>query len=67
MKSDPVARKIASLALGLALVAVALGVYAVVLGQEYREDVRTLGEALESQRRETPGALDGPPPTLEID
>jgi len=68
--TDRVARSLASLALALALVAVVLAGYAVVLGEQYRQDVQTLGETLgQSMARPETGApafpLHRPPPALD--
>lgn len=70
---DPVARTIASVALGLALVALVMAGYAVALGREYldqaeqyREDVRTLGETFQ-RLREDAAPRDLPRLPLELD
>ena len=67
MKQDRLARRLAASAFAMALVAMVLGVYAVSLGQQYLEDVRTLGQALERQQETTGSGLGGPPLTLETD
>ena len=65
MKQDKLARRLAASALALALVAVMLGAYAVNMGNQYLEDVRTLGQAMEQGRQS--GALGAPPLTLETE
>ena len=67
---DPVARRIAGAALVVGLLALVLSAYAVHLGIRYLEDVRTLGEALETAEREIPVEtmdLTGPPPALDVE
>ena len=59
------ARGLAAAALAVALVALVMAGYAVSLGRQYLEDVRTLGEALEERGPARPAL--GPPPALEGD
>ena len=61
---DPLARRLAALALACALVAVVLAGYAVMVSQQYLEDVRVLGEAMERQAEPT---LRAPRPQLETE
>ena len=66
MKKDNLARRLAALALAVAMLAAMLGAYAVTLGQQYLEDVRTLGQVLE--RQQGVGAeFISPPPVLETE
>lgn len=65
--SDPLARRLAALALAMSLVASVLAGYAVHLGLRYLEDVRTLGDALGEAERRVPVEerdLAPPPPAL---
>ncbi len=64
--NDPLARRLAAMALAVALVALVVAGYAVILGQRYLEDVRTLGRSLQA---DAPGAASslGPPPQLDVD
>ncbi|MEM1417232.1 MAG: hypothetical protein AAGH15_20210 [Myxococcota bacterium] len=62
---DPLARRLAALALGVALVALVLAGVAVRQGQRYLEDVQTLGRALEEAAPVTRGSR--PPPRLEVE
>lgn len=64
MKTDPLARRLAAAALACALVAVVLAGYAVMVSQQYLEDVRVLGEAME---RTAQPSLTPPPPQLETE
>ena len=69
---DRLARTLAAVALALALLAVVLGGYAIVLGSQYREDVAALGETLRAMigpggGRAVELPMNGPPPTLELD
>ena len=64
-RHDPLARRIAAAALAFALVAVVLAGYAVMVSQQYLEDVRLLGETMERQTRAP--SLVSPPPQLETD
>ncbi|MFO0693566.1 MAG: hypothetical protein U0230_08430 [Polyangiales bacterium] len=64
--SDRTARVVAAVALGCALTALVLSGYAVILGNRYLEEVRTLGQLLERASRPTPANLGhGPPPNLD--
>lgn len=63
--NDPLARRLAAAALAFALVAVVLAGYSVMLGQQYLEDVRVLGEALERNAPEP--TFIAPPPPLETE
>lgn len=67
---DPVARGIAAAALAVASVALVAALYAIDLGQQYLDDVHTLGETLEL-RLGHPGTepiqLRPPPIQLETD
>lgn len=70
--TDRTTRLLAASALGVALVALVLAGYAVSLGQSYRDDVRTLGEAIRAAmkvRNGQPSAVEvplrGPPPQIE--
>ena len=69
--TDRLARVLASVALALALVGLALAGYAVALGRQYLEDVRDLGEAMERSLRDAQGRntlpMRGPPPELDSD
>ncbi|MEM9072379.1 MAG: hypothetical protein AAGE52_27990 [Myxococcota bacterium] len=64
--NDPLARRLAAAALATSLVAVVLAGYAVIQGQQYLEDVRVLGQTLESAQQPTESTL-GPPPQLDVD
>lgn len=64
--SDRTARVVAAVALGCALTALVLAGYAVVLGNRYLDEVRTLGQLLERASRPSPSTLGhGPPPNLD--
>ena len=64
--SDRTARVVAAIALGCALTALVLSGYAVVLGNRYLDEVRTLGQLLERASRPTPATVgNGPPPSLD--
>lgn len=52
--NDRLARLLAATALGVALVALVLGIYAVSLGLQYREDVKTLGQTIQTLARTSP-------------
>ncbi len=67
MKTDPLARRLAAAALACALVAVVLAGYAVMVSQQYLEDVRVLGEAMERTARTAEPSLTPPPPQLETE
>lgn len=65
-QQDPVARRLAALALGLALLAVALSGYAVSMAFSHRQEVRSLGDVLHQiGTREVPMA--SPPAELDPD
>jgi len=67
---DPLARRLATVALAVSFVALVLGAYGVHLGLRYLDDVQTLGDALDRRQRAIPAAdraLDGPPPALDLD
>ncbi len=64
--NDRLARRLAAVALAFALIATMLAGYAVLVGQQYLEDVRVLGEAMETQRRQSP-SLRPPPVQLDTD
>ena len=68
MKTNRLAIRLAASALAISIVAVSMAAYSLSLSQDYLEDVRTLGLAL--QRRNAPAEgpiLQGPPPTLETE
>jgi hypothetical protein len=62
---DRATRMLAAIALAVALLALVIAGYAVWLGQEYREDVRLLGESLSGATHDPP--LHAPPPSLDPD
>ncbi|MEO0321771.1 MAG: hypothetical protein AAF447_02360 [Myxococcota bacterium] len=61
---DPLARRLAALALALAFVALALAALSYAQGQRYLEDVRTLGRALDAR---APAFGGSPPPRLDVE
>lgn len=67
--TDRATRILALIALAVSFLSLVVGGYAVWLGEQYREDVRRLGEALsgslEGHTAEAP--LRGPPPELDPD
>lgn len=73
MKGDRLARLLAASALGVALLALVLAAWALVVGQQYRDDVRTLGESLSAALRTSaaqgrrPIPLERPPPQIDPD
>lgn len=65
--TDRLARLLAALALGVALVALALALHATTLGQRYLDDVRVIGEQLERVRDSGHSPLNPPPVLLDTD
>jgi len=67
--SDPFARRLASSALAVALLALVISLWAVRLGYRYLDDVQELGQALESMLADTNRAPHVPlnPPPLTLD
>ncbi len=61
---DPVARKLAFAALVLAGFALALAAWAVKIGIDYQNDVKTLGDVIEIQRSSSASPLGRPPMQL---
>jgi len=63
---DPLARRLAALAIGLALIAIALSAYAVTMAFDHRQEVRSLGDVLHRiGTRDVPIA--SPPAELDDD
>lgn len=63
---DPIARRLAAIALGLSVLALALAGYAVSMAFEHRKEVRSLGGVLHQiGSREVP--MVSPPPELDPD
>jgi len=67
--SDPLARRLASAALAVALVALVIGVWAVQLGYRYLADVQRVGETVETLLSNPNHAANAPlnPPPLTLD
>lgn len=70
--NDKLARTLAATAVGIALVALVLGVYAVSLGLQYKADVQTLGTTIQNLARAAPSKtvevpMRPPRPTLDPD
>ncbi len=63
---DPVARRLAAIAVGLSALALMLSIYALTMTFEHRAQVRSLGEVFHKiGTREVPMA--SPPPQLDPD
>lgn len=68
MKTQRLALRLAASALAISIVAVSMAAYSLSLSQDYLEDVRTLGLALQRRNADTPAPdLQRPPPTLETE
>lgn len=68
MKTQRLALRLAASALAISIVALSMAAYSLSLSQDYLEDVRTLGLALQRRNADSPApALQRPPPTLETE
>jgi hypothetical protein len=68
VKTQRLALRLAASALAISIVAVSMAAYSLSLSQDYMEDVRTLGLALQRRNADNPApVLEGPPPALETE
>lgn len=68
MKTQRLALRLAASALAISVVALSMAAYSLSLSQDYLEDVRTLGLALQQRNVERAApVLEGPPPALETE
>ncbi|NOY90688.1 MAG: hypothetical protein GXP55_05710 [Deltaproteobacteria bacterium] len=66
--SDALARRLASAALGVALLALTISLWAVHLGYRYLDDVQRLGQTMQTLLRDRgSGAMPLNPPPLTLD
>lgn len=65
--SDVLARRLASAALGVSLVALVIAVWAVRLGYQYLDDVQRVGQTMETMLARPARAAPLEPPPLTLD